>query len=233
MSAVLGIFWKDTREVKSLRRVLGVKTEKELALHNWFRDRGDETLRLAYPLTEDSVVIDAGGYEGAWAAQIVQRYDSKVVIFEPVHAFAQRIRDRFIDNPKAHIYELALGGEEGYAEIHIAKDGSSVYTGKGDTEPIHIVDASQFLQDMDIARIDLMKVNIEGGEYELLPNLIGSKYIQLIRELQIQFHDFVPRAVERAENIRRSLRQTHDLTWQYPFVWENWRLRSPTKTPAT
>ena len=211
--------------MRPLLRLLGRKTEKEIALHNWFRDRGDETLRLAYPLTENSLVIDVGGYEGAWAAQIVQRYGCSILIFEPVHAFAQQIRDRFIDTPKVHLYELALGGEEGYAEIHIAKDGSSVYTGKGGTEPIHIVDASQFLQDLDVSRIDLMKINIEGGEYELLPNLIGSKYIQLIRDLQIQFHNFVPRAVERAENIRHSLRQTHDLTWQYPFVWENWRLR--------
>lgn len=208
-----------------MRHMFGSKTEKELALRNWFRDRGDETLRLEYPLSEDSVVIDAGGYEGAWAAQIAQRYGCTILIFEPVHAFAQEIRNRFVDNPKIHIYELALGGEEGFADIHIAKDGSSVHTGKGDTEPIHVVDASQFLQDLDVARIDLVKVNIEGGEYDLLPNLFHSKYIQLIRDLQIQFHDFVPQAAEKAEAARDLLRRTHQLTWQYPFVWENWRLR--------
>ena len=28
----------------------------------WFGDNGDHTLRLDYPLNEDSVVLDLGGY---------------------------------------------------------------------------------------------------------------------------------------------------------------------------
>jgi len=201
------------------------KSKKDIALRNWFRDRGDETLRLDYPLTDKSIVIDAGGYEGGWAAKIAEKFDCTIYIFEPVHVFTEQIRSRFIDNPKIHVYELALGAADGYAEIHLANDGSSVHTSGGDTEPIHVVDASQFFQDLDLSKIDLMKINIEGGEYDLLPNLIRSKYVQLIRDIQVQFHDFVPEAAEKAETIRESLRLTHDLVWQYPFVWESWRLR--------
>jgi len=36
----------------------------------------------------------------------------------------------------------------------------------------------------------------------------------------------VPDAKARVQNIRRQLERTHRLTYQYDFVWENWRLTS-------
>ena len=36
----------------------------------WVEDKGDETLRLDYSLTEDSIVFDLGGYRGDFAEAI-------------------------------------------------------------------------------------------------------------------------------------------------------------------
>ena len=72
----------------------------------------------------------------------------------------------------------------------------------------------------------MIKVNIEGGEYDLLEFLIDSNYIEIIDNIQVQFHDFIPDAEERMKNIHKKLEKTHFLTWQYPFVWENWQLKS-------
>jgi hypothetical protein len=44
------------------------------------------------------------------------------------------------------------------------------------------------------------------------------------RDIQVQFHDFVPDAEIRRDEIRRALSATHHLTYDYPFVWENWRI---------
>jgi len=63
---------------------------------------------------------------------------------------------------------------------------------------------------------------IEGGEYDLLEHLIKTKYIKRIKNLQVQFHDFVDQAQERMDNIQKELSKTHQLTYQYLFVWENW-----------
>jgi hypothetical protein len=68
-----------------------------------------------------------------------------------------------------------------------------------------------------------MKVNIEGGEYDLLDHLIESGLIQRVRWLQVQFHDFVPNAAERMRAIQDRLRATHEPEWQHEFVWESWR----------
>ena len=53
-------------------------SEFDKAIQRWFRDKGDQTLRLNYDLNEHSVVFDLGGYEGQWSADIFQRYQCNV-----------------------------------------------------------------------------------------------------------------------------------------------------------
>jgi hypothetical protein len=76
-----------------------------------------------------------------------------------------------------------------------------------------------------IERIDLLKVNIEGGEYELLEHLIATGDIRKVRKLQVQFHDFVPDAIPRRARILQGLAQTHAQHWNFHFVWEEWGLK--------
>lgn len=90
---------------------------------------------------------------------------------------------------------------------------------------IKLVKAADFLKENNIKTIDLMKINIEGGEYALLEHLIEAGHIKEIKNIQIQFHDFVPDADKRMCKIQSGLEETHFLTYQYRFVWENWRLR--------
>ena len=41
-------------------------------VERWFADDGDNTLRLNYPLDENSVVFDVGAYKGAWGGGNIQ-----------------------------------------------------------------------------------------------------------------------------------------------------------------
>ena len=69
-----------------------------------------------------------------------------------------------------------------------------------------------------------MKINIEGAEYELLTRLIEVGLVKNIKNIQIQFHNFSCDSRVHMEEIQRVLGQTHRLTYQYEFVWENWEL---------
>ena len=53
---------------------------------------------------------------------------------------------------------------------------------------------SDTCKELNISHIDLLKTNIEGGEFELLDNIIKSGWTSKITHLQIQFHDFVDNA---------------------------------------
>jgi FkbM family methyltransferase len=197
-------------------------------IKQWFADKGDATVRLNYPLTANSIVLDVGGYEGNWAAQIHERYNCTVHIFEPVLAFAEKIEQRFAGNPKIHVHRLGLAHENSTSTILVNNDSSSVHkTGKGTPCEIQLRKASEIFAEhrFDKSRVDLIKINIEGCEYDLLTHLAASRAIRHIRDIQVQFHDFVPDAPRRMQEVHEQLDFTHALTWQYRFVWENWRRR--------
>lgn len=189
----------------------------------WFRDDGDRTLRLNYDLDARSVVFDLGGYQGQWASDIFSKYCCEIHVFEPVPEFAENIRRRFARNSRIQVHEFGLGNQRANIELKIASDGSSVFRERGRPVTIQLDDALEFIRQTGISCVDLMKINIEGGEYDLLDYLIDNGFVRNIGNLQIQFHDFVPDAERRMQRIREALSITHRPTYQYDFVWENWQ----------
>ena len=85
---------------------------------------------------------------------------------------------------------------------------------------------AEWWQEAQPGRVAVAKINIEGGEYEVLPRLIDSGLIEEIDEVQVQFHDVVPNAKQRMNEILADLALSHEPTYRYPFVWENWRRRA-------
>ena len=74
------------------------------------------------------------------------------------------------------------------------------------------------IEGLNINKIDLMKINIEGGEYDLLFCLIEKDLISRINNLQIQFHSFVPNAKNNREKIINLLKKTHKKTKHYKHI---------------
>lgn len=194
---------------------------------SWFADKGDETLRLDYELNENSIIFDIGGYKGEFARDIFCKYQSTIYVFEPLKEFYDICVKRFINNKKVHSYNFGLADKSFDTEINISDNASSIFNVEGVKTKIRLESIVNFVQTNQIDTVDLMKINIEGGEYDLLNSLIEHKLIHKFKNIQVQFHDFVitnPR--ERMEKIQNELSKTHELTYQYDFVWENWKLKS-------
>jgi len=198
--------------------------DEVIANLKWRQDRGDKTHRLDYDLNENSVVFDLGGYEGQWSSDIFSRYCCNIYIFEPVTDFADLILKRFKKNPKIRIFHFGLAERTHQEIISVNNDASSIFSKKtGKYEEITLIRASEFIKQNSINHIDLMKINIEGGEYHLLEHLIESGLISTIDNIQVQFHEFIPDAEKRMEKIQNEMIKTHYLTYQYKFVFENWK----------
>ena len=99
-----------------------------------------------------------------------------------------------------------------YAEVH-----------KSTT--IQIMDIEEVIRSLDINHVDLMKINIEGAEYELLNRIIEKDIVSKISNIQIQFHLFVDNAISEREKIQEKLQKTHKLTYNYDFIWENLEIK--------
>jgi len=197
--------------------------ELDLEVQKWNSINGERTLRITYELNKKSIVFDIGGYEGQWASDIFSKYQSEICVFEPIKEFYENISERFSKNKKIRVFPFGLGSNNQKTEIYKNGNVSSTYMKVSEKkETVQFVCISDFIYDHGYKKIDLMKINIEGGEFELLEHLIEKGFIGSIENIQVQFHEFVENAKERRATLQSNLRLTHKLTYEYPFVWENW-----------
>ncbi len=217
-----------TRIYRKIKKLITPPTERELRVRQW-KKNGNEKLRYRYNLDEHSIVFDMGGYKGEWSSDIFSMYLSTVYVFEPVKSYYTDIKERFSKNPHIKVFQFGLSGKDAEIEIGMDNDGSSTFNSTStNKELVKLKIAADFLNVHNIKTVDLIKINIEGGEYDLLEHLIESQLIQKFKNIQVQFHDFVPKAEERMKTIRKNLEKTHKVTYQSDFVWENWELKNVT-----
>jgi FkbM family methyltransferase len=218
--ALLKLFsrlWRSARMSEFERRHLS-------QVARWKADDGEE-LRYRFPeLGCESVVIDLGGYEGSWAERLTSYYNVHMHVFEAHPGFASALQKAMAGRKKTTVHPVALASANGTFSLTEDGDGSRAdATGKIVCKS---VEAKAYLTAIGVEKIDLLKINIEGGEYDILPHLIDMDLISNVKILQVQFHRY-SEADERArDDIIRRLAVTHERTWNYDFVWEDWRLRS-------
>ena len=188
--------------------------------------KGEDVLRLDYPLDENSLVFDVGGYKGDFASAIYATHKCRVMVFEPVSNYVEHLRWRFAKNPAIELFPVGLGGKTGKFTIYKDDDASSLLTGHGAPETIQIMDVAEFIAQHNIESVALIKINIEGGEYDLLERLLDTGLIEKIQHIQVQFHNFVPDADARRNAIREKLAKTHREMWNVDFVWESWEKKA-------
>jgi FkbM family methyltransferase len=194
----------------------------EISLKKWFEDNGDNTHRINYNLNQDSIVFDLGGYIGEWSDKIQRKYDSKVYIFEPVLKYFSELKKTFELKENIKIYNFGLSDKTYNTEIIHDGASSSLYLIDGEKEKIKLINFVDFIKSEEIKNIDLIKINIEGGEYDLLDFILENNLQTQINNFQIQFHKMFDDCEIRRNNIREKLSETHTLTYDYTFVWENW-----------
>jgi FkbM family methyltransferase len=191
----------------------------------WNAAKGDQTYRLNYPLDSKSFVFDVGAYKGKWADAIIRLYSPIIFLFEPVAEQFDFLKGKYKSSEKITVLKYGLAGSNREAHIKIEgnnDDSASAYGNFSSGEKICLKKFSEAIEELDLKTIDLMKINIEGLEYELLEEMIYSDTLKCVKHLQIQFHSFVEDSEKKRELIRRKLYDTYNLKYDYPFVWEGW-----------
>jgi len=188
----------------------------------WFADGGDAKYRFDYDLNNESVVFDLGGYKGTWSQKIKDKFDCNIYVFEPIKSLSKGIDSLFSNESKINVYDFGLSNSNKIESISLLSDGSSVFIESNNKEEISLVSVVDFIKDNNIDKIDLMKLNIEGGEYDVLEALIESDLIDIVDNIQVQFHNFIDDADSRRDKIRKGLSDKFNETYCYKFVWENW-----------
>jgi FkbM family methyltransferase len=182
--------------------------------------------RIDYPLDERSLVVDIGGLTGDWSQQIYSRYSCNIDIFEPHPKLFEIAKYNFEHSVKIELFNFGLGDENGSMTLYGDGNEASLYPNNNTTTKytVEIQRASDIFERYYAGvKIDLLKLNIEGAEYLVLPDLIGNFDMKLIRNIQIQFHQNVPGYSEKRDAIRDALAKLGFVqTWNDEWVFENW-----------
>lgn len=210
--------------IKKIIKKFIPKSDFEKTVAKFKEDNVKHNLMLNYDLNEDSIVFDVGGYKGQGASDIFSMYSPTIYIFEPRAEYALAIEKRFKKNNKIKVFDFGLSNKKSDDYIYFNDDGSTLFLKNNRKEKVRLESISDFIKNGNIKKIDLLKLNIEGGEYDVLDDLINSGSLSMITDIQIQFHNFFPDAKKKMLDIRERLRKTHHLTYQYEFVMENWKI---------
>jgi len=167
----------------------------EMFQYDGFDANGCDYERKGCKINKGDVVLDIGANIGIFAHRAEKRGASKVICFEPITpTFECLLKNK---GPKTIVYKNAVGGENKFINFKIHSDftqiGGATFSDEVvknkklvHDEMVYIIDINTIFNSIG-EKIDFMKVDIEGGEIELLSNITDSNLTSL-RCLAIELH---------------------------------------------
>jgi FkbM family methyltransferase len=168
--------------------------EKVIKEHTFFDDYfGDEI-----------VVVDLGACQGEFTDELNQYYKIKKAILveaNPTNFNKLTKKENYI------LYNKLVSNEENQT-LSFYEDPNSPYNGSkmfnyfnGVEHKIETISINQIIQENNLDYIDILKIDIEGSEYDIMPN-ISDETLSKIKQITIEFHDFIDNSLkEKTENI--------------------------------
>jgi FkbM family methyltransferase len=194
--------------------------KQEHWLNQFFSNGGDDKHLYSFDLDANSIVFDVGAFEGEYFNKIYSKYKCNIHAFEPVTSFVKGYIHP--PNSKIIINNFALGKENEEFNMIVDNNSSSQFIKGDNIVKCKKVKFRDYIESKNIKNIDLIKLNIEGAEYELLEEILDCGFHNNINKFLLQFHYLSYDPIKRREKIIDKLKDTHTPIFCYPFVWEYW-----------
>jgi FkbM family methyltransferase len=148
----------------------------------------------------DKIFIDCGAHCGESILEAKRRFgnDIKIYSFEANTNLTNALIEHFKNDSNVKIENKAVWIEDSFIEFYLStswSDGSSVYKEKnsgGISENILLkipcIDLSSFINSFNQDDHIILKLDVEGAEYEILNKMIEDGTIKCINELHGEFH---------------------------------------------
>lgn len=176
-------------------------------------------------LSESSLCIDCGANVGA-VTDIFLSKGATVHSFEPHPVAFKVLSDKFSDRKNLFLYQQAVLDKEGTLKLfmyHLSKDepefwsqGASLYETKlgadtSDYVEVEVIDLVKFIESLG-RDVDVLKLDIEGGEYDILLRLIDTGLYKKIKYILVETHDRHIKEIIPKGNLVRELIEKHKIT---------------------
>lgn len=151
----------------------------------------DKIYEKNFRVEEGDTVVDIGGNIGIFSYYSICRGAKKVYCFEPSPQQCSTIRENFkFDN--LQIEEAAVSGSEGTISFFInptSSINSSILPANGSTEvKCKSVNLENYLDSVGEDKIDYLKIDCEGGEYEIFESLSLDFLKHKVEKMCVEYH---------------------------------------------
>ena len=144
------------------------------------------------------VVFDVGANRGDYAAEVFKVFgNASVHLFEPDSALIPLLKTRFQLEPRAEIMNIALGNENHMRPMKVYRSAEHINTLLMDPTPNDVVDfivketgvitGDHYCRRMNVKEINLLKVDVEGLDFEVLEGFAGMLSRSHIDVIQFEY----------------------------------------------
>jgi FkbM family methyltransferase len=148
----------------------------------------DPYLRSNYvTISPDATVIDVGANIGDFAVRAARLCPlGRVIAVEPMPLYGGMIETQAKLNDLRNItwVSAALSGENG--ETTIGAIGSAYAAHGTPDQAVRVITLERLVQEQGLARIDLLKLDCEGAEWQILP--AADPVLPLVRQISMEYH---------------------------------------------
>jgi len=190
-------FWKSLYSLSKLGMNFGGGYGFTLSGELWVIGFVDKLLTNSHGNNLNVIVFDVGAHDGAYGSHILNLMQNKVKLycFEPLKQNFEDLKKRLGNAPNVQLLNFGLGDKEElttlYFSDHVSRM-SSVYRRNLDHDYRKLCEAQQiklrklddFCKDEGIAKINFLKLDVEGHELPVLEGakkMINSNSIDLIQ----------------------------------------------------
>ena len=191
----------------------------------WNLNKGDDILSFNYSLNKDSVVFVVGAFKGDYLKKLDDKFKCKIYGFEPIEEYFLILKKKFSDCENISFFNFGLSEKTEIAKFSKIGESSSTHLNSSNLVEGSLKSITEFIYEKKLDSIDLVYMNIEGGEYSVLKQLIDDELIKNIKHLQVQYHNINSDSVNKRKIINKLLCKTHNRKFNYPFIWERWDLK--------
>lgn len=148
------------------------------------------------PSLEHNLIIDAGGYIGSAAIAFARAFpEAKIITLEPSPANLMVLRRNIAAYPNIEAMQAALGAEPGELTLRDRGTGPWGFTTVDNPEDnrgadivtVPCVTLDQLMAAHGARGVDILKLDIEGGEYRLLGS--AEEWMPKVNALCAELHD--------------------------------------------
>jgi FkbM family methyltransferase len=155
------------------------------------------------------IVIDIGACVGEYTDFCLNEYDvEKIYLFEPLSINYNSLVAKYKDNTKVVLYHAAVSNFDGkapfYKKGYRQLTGEVIYEMKGNAgsslrrdktnvskgvfDEVTVVKLSTFIVQNQITHIDILKIDVEGSEYDIIEDVLDSKLDGIIDKICYEDH---------------------------------------------